>query len=345
MDSADINFMKRALELAELGRGYVSPNPMVGCVIVYENKIIGEGYHKRFGEAHAEVHALASVENQALIHESTAYVTLEPCAHHGRTPPCADLLVERGIKRVVIASSDPFVKVNGKGIQKLMDANIRVEMDVLRDEGDELNSRFMTFHEKNRPFVILKWAQTSDGFIARENFDSKWISNEKSRQLVHKWRSEEDAILVGTNTAIHDNPSLTVREWEGRNPTRILLDSNLEVDQDTNLFNREASTLIFNTSLEKEEGLNKWVKIEDITAKSILRKLHEQNIQSIIVEGGTQTLNSFIEEDCWDEARIFTASEKFGSGISAPKIEGKLIGEETFSGDILKTYRNKWQKT
>lgn len=340
MDATDFNFMQRALELAELGRGQVSPNPMVGCVIVHENEIIGEGHHQKYGEAHAEVNALESVVNQDLISKSTAYVTLEPCAHHGKTPPCADLLIEKGIKKVVIASSDPFAAVNGKGVQKLKDASIDIITGVLKDEGDELNIRFMTFHKKNRPFVILKWAQTSDGFIARENFDSKWVSSEKSRQLVHKWRSEEDAILVGKNTAIHDNPSLTVRKWQGKNPVRLLLDSNLEVDQDTNLFDGNASTIIFNRSLERKEGLNKWVKLDELTAESILKKLHELNIQSVIIEGGTQTLNSFIKEGCWDEARIFTAPEKFGSGISAPKIEGQLIREETFSDDILKTYRN-----
>jgi len=340
MDSKDHKFMQRALELAELGRGSVSPNPMVGCVIVHDNRIIGEGYHKKHGEAHAEVNAIDSVIDPSLLSQSTAYVTLEPCAHHGKTPPCADLLIEKGIQKVVIASQDPFDKVNGMGIQKLKDAGIETVIGLLDDVANELNIRFMTYHQKNRPYVILKWAQTKDGFIARENFDSKWISNEKSRQLVHKWRTEEDAILVGKNTAIHDNPSLTARDWKGKNPVRILLDSNLEVGPNANLFDDSAKTIIFNTSLEKTEGSNHWIMVDELTPDKILNELYSLNIQSVIVEGGAQTLNSFIKDNCWDEARVFIGPETFGDGISAPTVDGKPVNEETHVGDILKTYRN-----
>ncbi|MEP5611338.1 MAG: bifunctional diaminohydroxyphosphoribosylaminopyrimidine deaminase/5-amino-6-(5-phosphoribosylamino)uracil reductase RibD [Cyclobacteriaceae bacterium] len=340
MDSPDNKFMQRALELAELGKGSVSPNPMVGCVIVHHDRIIGEGYHEKYGEAHAEVNAINSVLDHSLLSQSTAYVTLEPCAHQGKTPPCADLLIEKRIKKVVIASRDPFEKVDGRGIQKLQDAGVETINGVLEAEAEELNKRFIVFHTKKRPYVILKWAQTTDGFIARENFDSKWISNEKSRQLVHKLRTEEDAILVGKNTAIHDNPSLTTRDWKGKNPVRILLDSNLEVDRNSKLFDDEAKTIIFNSSLEKEEGTNQWVKVDASSPQGILNKLHELRVQSIIIEGGAQTLNSFIKDNCWDEAKIFIGAESFGNGISAPVMDQMPTDEKTYFGDILKTYRN-----
>lgn len=332
--------MKRALELAELGRGSVSPNPMVGCVIVHNDKIIGEGYHKKYGELHAEVNAINAVIDQSLLSESTAYVSLEPCAHHGKTPPCADLLIEKKLKRVVIACRDPFNQVDGKGIDKLNQADIQVEVGVMVDEAIELNKRFFTSIQKQRPYVILKWAQTADGFVARENYDSKWISNQYSRQLVHKWRTEEDAILVGKNTAIHDNPSLTSREWDGKNPIRVLLDSNLEVNKDFNLFNDAAQTLIINSLEEKKEGNIEWVKTDMNNPWSVLRKLNDRKIQSVIIEGGSQVLNSFINENCWDEARVFTSPTTFGKGIPAPEIEGKPEKEETIFADRLTIYKN-----
>lgn len=332
--------MQRALELAKLGHGSVSPNPMVGCVIVHNNKIIGEGYHRKYGEAHAEVNAINSVQDHSFLAESSVYVTLEPCAHHGKTPPCADLLIEEKVKRVVIASRDPFEKVDGKGIEKLRKAGIEVEVGLMEKEAIEINKRFLTSIQKQRPYVILKWAQTADGFVARENYDSKWISNSKSRQLVHKWRTEEDAILVGKNTAIHDNPSLTSREWVGRNPIRILLDSNLEVKKGANLFDDEAPTLVFN-SLKEEESRNvQWIKTELNNPWNVLRSLHERKIQSVIIEGGSQVLNSFINENCWDEARVFTSQKTFGKGIAAPEIDGKITLEETIFDDQLIIYRN-----
>ncbi len=340
MNHSDETFMSRAIELAALGKGSVSPNPLVGCVIAHENKIIGEGYHQKYGEAHAEVNAVKSVSNKDLLPRSTAFVTLEPCAHHGKTPPCADLLIDVGIKKVVIGSKDPFDRVDGKGIQKLKEAGIETVVGVLENKTNEQNRRFLTFHKQNRPYVILKWAQTADGFIARENFDSKWISNEKSRQLVHKWRAEEDAILVGKNTALYDNPSLTVRDWEGRNPTRILIDPNLEIDDSCNLLNEEAKTIIFNGDKEGEERSNKWIKMKDFSVESILNQLFQLKIQSIIIEGGAKTLNSFIENDCWDEARVFTATSQFEKGIEAPQIDGRLLKKESIIDDIVEFYRN-----
>ena len=335
----DSRYMQRALELAELGRGSVSPNPMVGCVIVHQGKIIGEGYHKKYGEAHAEVNAIHSVNDHSIFPESTVYVTLEPCAHHGKTPPCADLLIEKKIKRVVVACRDPFDQVDGKRIEKLQKAGLDVELGILEKEAIELNKRFLTSVQKERPYVILKWAQTSDGFVARENYDSKWISNSYSRQLVHKWRTEEDAILVGKNTAIHDDPLLTSREWKGNNPIRVLLDSNLEVNKTFNLFNEDAPTLILNSIKEEKAGNIEWIKTDMNNPWSVLRKLHERKIQSVIIEGGSQVLNSFINENCWDEARVFTSETTFGNGIAAPEIEGKVEKEETIFADQLTIYR------
>ncbi len=340
MDDRNIIFMKRALELAALGKGSVSPNPMVGCVIVHKDKIIGEGYHQNYGEAHAEVKAIKSVADQRLLSESTVYVTLEPCSHYGKTPPCADLLIEKEIEKIVIASKDPFESVNGQGIQRLMDAGIETVVGVLEKEADEQNRRFMTSHQKNRPYIVLKWAQTSDGFIAKDNYDSKWISNDKSRQLVHKWRAEEDAILVGKNTALHDNPSLTVRHWSGRNPLRILLDKDLEINEDSNLYDSDADTIIFNSKLEKEIESNRWIKLQDFSIEAILGQLQQLSVQSVIVEGGAQILNSFIKNNCWDEARVFTANQKFGAGIESPSMEWEPTNESTVLDDNLKLYRN-----
>lgn len=336
----DIRYMKRALELAELGRGQVSPNPMVGCVIVHEDKILGEGYHQKYGQAHAEVDAINDVEDQSLLSACTAYVTLEPCAHQGKTPPCADLLIEKKLKRVVVACRDPFDQVDGKGIEKLKNAGIEVSLGVSQEEAEQLNRRFFTSIKSQRPYVILKWAQTTDGFVARENYDSKWISNPSSRQLVHKWRTEEDAILVGKNTAHHDNPTLTAREWSGRNPIRILLDSNLEIKNSSNLFNEDAPTLVLNSLKEEKKKNIQWIKTEMNNPWSVLRKLHEQKIQSVIIEGGSQVLNSFINENCWDEARVFISINTFDKGIEAPTMDGTIVKKETILNDQLITYRN-----
>ncbi|MFC5191515.1 bifunctional diaminohydroxyphosphoribosylaminopyrimidine deaminase/5-amino-6-(5-phosphoribosylamino)uracil reductase RibD [Algoriphagus aquatilis] len=311
-------YMRRALELAEWGRGYVSPNPMVGCVIVHQDRIIGEGWHRAYGGPHAEVHAINSVENQSLLPESTVYVTLEPCAHWGKTPPCANLLVEKKVKKVIIAAVDSNTLVGGKGIEILKNAGIAVETGVLEEKARWQNRRFFTQIEKQRPYVILKWAQTEDGLVARENFDSKWISNAQSRQLVHKWRAEEDAILVGKNTAAYDNPRLDVRDWVGKNPIRVVLDSHLGLPKNLNLFDQSIPTLIFNTVKSETIENLEWIRLSEINPKVILKELHSRKIQSLIVEGGSQVLSQFIESGLWDEARVFTAPTRFDRGISAP---------------------------
>ena len=320
MKSDPVQFMRRALELAEWGRGFVSPNPLVGCVIVHEDKIIGEGWHKQYGGPHAEVNAVNSVENQDLLSESTVYVTLEPCAHWGKTPPCANLLVEKRIKKVVIAATDSNPLVGGKGIEILRKAGIEVEAGILEKEARWQNRRFFTQIEKQRPYVILKWAQTQDGFVARENFDSKWISNPQSRQLVHKWRAEEDSILVGKNTVAYDNPRLDVRDWVGKNPVRVVLDSNLALSNELNLFDQSIPTLIFNTvKSETKENLEQ-IRLSKITPETVLKELHSRKIQSLIIEGGSQVLSQFIQFGLWDEARVFTSPMTFEKGIAAPRL-------------------------
>ena len=335
----DQRYMKRALELAELGRGNVSPNPMVGCVIVRDEKIIGEGYHQNFGEPHAEVNAVNSVENQEFLREATVYVTLEPCAHWGKTPPCANLLVEKKVKKVVIAALDSNPLVGGKGIQLLENAGIEVETGVLEKEARWQNRRFFTQIEKHRPYVILKWAQTQDGFVARENFSSKWISGSQSRQLVHKWRAEEDAILVGKNTAQYDNPSLNVRDWVGKNPVRIVLDSNLELPENLNLFDQSIPTICYNSKKsETQENLNFVNLGEQFSMYDMLKDLHSRKIQSLIVEGGTKVLSQFIENSLWDEARVFSGKVKFGTGISAPILNQKPAETLSIGEDILNIY-------
>ena len=327
------DYMRRALELAENGSGYVSPNPRVGCVIVHQEEIIGEGWHQHYGGPHAEVNAVNSVKNQDLLPESTVYVSLEPCAHWGKTPPCANLLVEKKVKKVVIAATDSNPLVGGKGIEILKNAGIKVETGVLEKEARWQNRRFFTQIEKNRPYVMLKWAQTHDGFVAQPNFDSKWISNSQSRQLVHQWRAEEDAILVGKNTARYDNPSLNVRDWVGKNPLRIVIDSQLELPNELHLFDRKIPTLIFNSILEKKEENIEWIKLDGISPNSILESLNTRRIQSLIIEGGSHVLRQFIESGLWDEARVFTAPTRFEKGIPAPQLnqnssETLLIGTD-----------------
>lgn len=339
--SADELFMQRALDLAQLSIGAVSPNPMVGCVIVHHNKIIGEGRHERYGAAHAEVNAVASVDDPLLLSDSTVYVNLEPCSHFGKTPPCADMLVKHRVKKVVIANIDPNPLVSGKGIEKLKAARIEVVTGILETQGRELNKRFFTFMEKKRPYLILKWAETSDGFIARENFDSKWISNEHSRKLVHKWRSEEDAVLVGTGTALHDNPALTVRDWAGRNPVRIVIDRFGKLPQTLALFDGSQQTICYTTHRDESAKNLEVVKLPEtdfITA--MLNDLFKRNVQSVIIEGGATTLSQFLKERLWDEARIFTSPEQFGSGIAAPKFTGNLMSRESVFTDTLAIYRN-----
>jgi diaminohydroxyphosphoribosylaminopyrimidine deaminase / 5-amino-6-(5-phosphoribosylamino)uracil reductase len=339
--SPDQLFMQRALDLAMLSLGSVSPNPLVGCVIVHENKIIGEGRHEVYGSAHAEVNAVASVKDKSLLPESTVYVNLEPCSHFGKTPPCADLLVSYHVKKVVIANADPNPLVNGKGISKLKDAGIEVVIGALEPKGRDLNKRFFTFIEKKRPYVILKWAETANGFMARKNFDSKWISNEHSRKLVHKWRSEEDAVLVGSGTALHDNPALTVRDWLGRNPVRVVIDRYEKLPQSLSLFDGAQKTICYTTTRNESRENLEFVKLsEQSFLEELMTDLFKKNIQSVIIEGGSVTLQQFMNKNLWDELRVFTAPQKFDSGITAPRISGNLISQESVFNDTLSIYRN-----
>ncbi len=330
-------YMRRALELAALGRLYTSPNPMVGCVIVQNDLIIGEGWHQQYGGPHAEVNAVNSVKDTTSIHGSTVYVTLEPCAHHGKTPPCAELL--RGLEpdRVVIAAIDSNPKVGGKGVSILEDAGIEVITVVLSEEARSLNCRFFTAFEKKRPYVILKWAQTMDGFIARENYDSKWISNPSSRKLVHKWRAEEDAILVGYNTARYDNPSLTTRDWQGKNPIRIVIDPKMELPNATNLFDQTAPTYRIALDQEGQDGV---ISLPEITPQRILEALVQKDIHSMIIEGGSKTLQQFIAAELWDEARVFVSNAEFKKGIAAPVLKQAPQRTEQVFGDQLHYYYN-----
>jgi len=339
--------MGRCLELARMGAGNVSPNPMVGCVIVHNNTIIGEGYHEKYGEAHAEVNAINSVKNPGLLNKSTLYVSLEPCAHFGLTPPCSDLIVERKIPNVVIGTIDSFAKVAGKGIERMRKAGIDVQVGILEKECREINKRFFTFHEKKRPYIFLKWAETTDGFIdfdrTKNQFgEPTWITGEKALERVHRMRAEEDAILVGTNTALKDNPSLTVRHCEGRNPVRLVIDNHLRLPKNLHLFDKTVKTIVFNSIKNEVEGNIEYIKIE-FTKKMIpriLKNLYQQNIQSLIVEGGKQLLESFIEANLWDEAFRFVGNKLFANGIKAPQISGKIIHSEKIDFDQLFVYKN-----
>ena len=322
--------MHRCLHLALSGAGKVAPNPMVGAVLVHNGSIIGEGYHQQFGQAHAEVNCIESVheQNKALISKSTLYVSLEPCAHFGKTPPCADLIISQKIPRVVIGCSDSYKKVNGKGIEKLLAAGIEVITGILEAEAKEINKRFFTFHQLARPYIILKWAQSNDHKIAHADFSSVLISGDITNRLVHKWRSEEAAILIGTNTALHDNPTLNTRLWPGKNPIRIVIDKNLQLAASSNLLTGGASTIIFNNKKkEKIDGII-YKKTDPLKAilPQVLQQLHLHNINSVLVEGGTKLLQSFIDAGVWDEARVITNEQLIiGNGIAAPVLKNKIL--------------------
>lgn len=339
--TSDEQYMQRALDLAQLGIGKVSPNPLVGCVIVHNNIVIGEGWHKIYGGPHAEVNAVNSMKDKNLLSESTVYVNLEPCSHYGRTPPCADMLLQHRIKKIVIATEDSNPLVGGNGIKKLHDVGVDVVIGILQKEGRELNKRFFTFVEKKRPYIILKWAETADGFIARENHDSKWISNEYSRQLVHCWRSEEDAVLVGSGTAEHDDPSLDVRDWSGRNPIRIVSDRNLRLTPNLKLFDHSQPTLRYNLLCDEDDiNLNLLKLPKENYWKELMNDLFKRRIQSVIIEGGAQTINEFIRLNLWDEARIFRSTQLFNRGIAAPVLQGVVIKEEKIMDDKLSIITN-----
>ncbi|MFD0835736.1 bifunctional diaminohydroxyphosphoribosylaminopyrimidine deaminase/5-amino-6-(5-phosphoribosylamino)uracil reductase RibD [Mariniflexile aquimaris] len=327
-------YISRCLEIAKNGLGITRPNPMVGSVIVHSNQIIGEGFTSAYGGNHAEVNAINAVKDKALLKQATLYVTLEPCSHFGKTPPCSDLIIKHQIPNVVIGCIDDNPEVAGKGIEKLKKSGCNVIVGVLENDCKEHHKRFFTFHNKKRPYIILKWAESADGFIAPEFKNEQkpvWITNEYSRQLVHKWRAEEQAILVGTNTVLQDNPALTVRDWTGENPVRIVLDKDSTLSKDLAVFNTEAKTIIIS---EKDIDFSKNRSLQ------ICELLYRNNINSVIIEGGSKTLQTFIEDTIWDEARVFTGTIQFNKGVKAPRLSGTLISETTILNDILKIYKN-----
>lgn len=313
-------YIQRCIELAQKAKGNTYPNPMVGAVIVYQNQIIGEGYHHKAGQPHAEINAINSVQDKSLLKDSTIYVSLEPCAHYGKTPPCAKAIADIGFKKVVIGAMDSNEKVSGKGKAMIEAAGIEVVSGILEQECRALNKRFLTYHEQKRPFITLKWAQSKDSFIDQD-FKPTQISNPLASQLVHKMRSEEQSILVGTTTAIHDNPSLTNRHYAGNNPIRLLIDLDLKVPQHYQLFNSEAPTIIFNRHKEEEQAHLKWVKINpDDVLNNMLQRLYDMQIQSVLVEGGRYTLQQLIHQNLWDEAVIIEHSNlKLKNGTLAPE--------------------------
>ncbi len=341
-------YMRRCIELARMGMGSVSPNPMVGAVIVCDDRIIGEGYHMRFGEEHAEVNSLKNViathsDARELLKRSTIYVSLEPCSHFGKTPPCTDLIIVNHIPRVVIGCRDPFEHANGKGIEKLRDAGIEVIEGVLENECISLNKRFNTRVQKQRPYIILKWAQSKDGFFAPEDASQKWITSASAKQLVHRWRSEEDAVLVGKNTARTDNPQLNVREWNGRNPVRVVVDRNLELSKELHIFDQTQETIIFNAIKTELIGKIKYLELEDfdnLLPQLICYQLYLMDLQSIIIEGGVKMLNLFLSAGLWDEARVFTGPEVWGKGILSPTLTGKPLESINIGPDILNIWHN-----
>ena len=348
--SADEKYMQRCIEIAKNGLGTTAPNPMVGAVIVYNDTIIGEGFTSAYGGSHAEVNAINSVKDSTLLKNATIYVTLEPCSHYGKTPPCADLIVRMGIPKVVIGLKDPHEKVAGNGIKKLKAAGCEVNVGVLEQECTEHHKRFLTFFTKKRPYIILKWAETSDGFIAPEPLIREeekkpyWITNTKSRQLVHKWRSEEPGILVGTNTVLADNPQLNIRQWTGKAPTRIVLDRNLRISKDFHVLDGQQKTIVCTQIVDTTKYVKgvtyKILNFESQLPQQLCNLMFEEQLQSVIIEGGSQTLQSFIDADLWDEARIFRGAAEFQKGIKAPKPTGRIIKQMEILTDQLTILRN-----
>ena len=336
--------MHRCLQLAQLGASAVAPNPMVGSVLVYNEKIIGEGYHEQYGQSHAEVNCINSVldADKHLISMSTIYVSLEPCAHFGKTPPCADLIIQHQITKVVVGCRDPFKEVYGKGIEKLQQAGIDVTVAVLEKECEKINKRFFTFHTKHRPYIILKWAETANHFIGYNSAIRLMISSETTNRLVHKWRSEEAGILVGTNTAHMDNPSLSNRLWSGRQPVRLIIDKTLQLPNTLRLFDKSQPTLLFNHLKNKEEENLQFYQLNDRKEflPQIMDACYQKNIQSVMVEGGSKTLQSFIDNDLWDEARIITNTTlTIADGIPSPTLKNaRLIDTMMIGRDRIASY-------
>lgn len=347
--------MQRCIQLAQLASGNVAPNPMVGSILVHEDRIIGEGYHQQYGQAHAEVNCIASVKDEDchLISQSTLYVSLEPCAHFGKTPPCADLIIETKIPKVIIGCRDPFPQVNGKGIEKLQAAGIEVLVGVLENECRELNKRFFVFYKENRPFIVLKWAQTVDGKIGVEG-SRLIITNDYTNRLVHKWRSEEMAIAVGTNTACNDDPQLNTRLWPGKNPVRVVLDMNLRLPKSLQLFDESIPTIVFNKhlhslpfekiSVSDLQGVQYYQVGEDVSlVQQILNGLYSLSIQSVLVEGGARLLQAFIDEGLWDEARVITNEHLTKeNGIPAPQLnKHQLADTQRIFSDAIRFYKRR----
>ncbi|NNK19594.1 MAG: bifunctional diaminohydroxyphosphoribosylaminopyrimidine deaminase/5-amino-6-(5-phosphoribosylamino)uracil reductase RibD [Maribacter sp.] len=348
--SFDPKYMERALQLAKNGLGSAAPNPAVGSVIVHDNCIIGEGYTSAYGGWHAEVNAINSVKNKRLLSEAVLYVTLEPCSHHGKTPPCADLILKYKIPKVVIGILDPHDKVAGKGVKQLKNSGCTVVIGVLEKACMEHHRRFLTFHKKQRPYIILKWAQSNDGYIAPEKnkrgikIQPYWISNKYSRQLVHKWRSQEQAVLIGMRTVIDDNPKLNVRQWFGKSPIRIVIDKELTIKGNHHILDQSQKTIIFTAVEDKSQWINGIdYELMDFTknrAQQICDALHKHNIMSLLIEGGTKTLQSFIDAALWDEARVVQGSANLGDGLKAPKFNGNTTQKIEVVADILTIYQN-----
>lgn len=355
--SIDKMYMARCLELAQNGQGNVAPNPMVGALIVHKNQIIGEGYHIKHGDAHAEINAINSVKDKSLLKESTLYLSLEPCSHFGKTPPCTDTILSVGIPRIVIASMDVNPKVMGRGIEILRKAGREVVVGVMEEEALDLNRRFVTFHTKKRPYIIIKWAQTLDGFIdairkPEDPIAPVWITNELSRSLVHRWRSEEQAILIGTRTVEKDNPKLNVRDWSGRTPTRVIIDRKLRLPIESHVFDGSIPTLLFignNAAASVRKPLFAAIpNLEIITidfAKGmelqLLKELYDRNLNSVMIEGGAMIINSFVEKNLWDEARVFVGNKFFYDGVKAPTFNREFYSYDELGDSKLFTYRNK----
>lgn len=334
-------FMRRCFQLAKAGSGRVAPNPMVGSVIVNDGQIIGEGYHTAFGRSHGEVEAINAVKDKSLLKRSVLFVNLEPCSHYGKTPPCADRIIQEGIPEVVIAGKDPNPLVAGNGIRKLEAAGIKVTSGILEEEALELNRRFYCFHEKKRPYVLLKWAQTSDGIMGHIGKSERLlITNEQSTQLVHLWRSREQAILVGKNTALVDDPKLDVRLVEGRSPRRIVLDPDLALPSHLKLFTDGNETVVLNILKEAEAGPVRYIRLDHFSAASILETLYKLQVSSVMIEGGARTLQLFIDSGLWDEARVITSGQRAEGGLKAPHISGQVIRKFSSSGDEVCILKN-----
>ncbi len=337
--------MQRCIQLALKAKGYTYPNPMVGCLIVHNNKIISEGWHKKYGQNHAEIEAINKVKDLSILSKSTLYITLEPCVHYGKTNPCVDRIILEKIPRIVIGSKDISKKINGKGIKKLLESGLNVRFGVLENECNDLNKRFFKYHIQKKPYIILKWAESKDGFIApkkefRKNKMPYWLSTELSRQVVHKWRAQEQSVLVGVQTVIDDDPMLNVRDYKGKSPLRIVIDPNNRIPANSKLLNDSRETLIISNSKNMTIRNKKWEKINfDSFFENFFKILFEKKIQSILVEGGYKTLKYFIDENYYDEIKIIKTQSTLKKGLRSPKFKGKMVSKEYLDGDLINTFK------